>query len=71
MAAIDVLFNRAKRQLEELETLVNKLQEECNNSISSATGASLSASFGSMSTTLKDLEQFLKRDISQKDLHRG
>ena len=67
MPAIDVLLGRAGRQLSEIEQ--NLLLFDADPADSSHS-AGISASLGTLSSTLKDLEQFVKRETVHREKYK-
>jgi hypothetical protein len=67
MPAIDVLLGRANRQLSEIDQNLVHLSADPTDSSQSA---GISASLGTLSSTLKDLEQFVKRETIHRDKYK-
>jgi hypothetical protein len=67
MPAIDVLLGRANRQLSEIEQNLLHLSAD---PLDGTQSAGISASLGTLSSTLKDLEQFVRRETIHKDKYR-
>jgi hypothetical protein len=67
MPAIDVLLGRANRQLAEIEQNLSFFSAD---PVDGSHSAGISASLGTLSSTLKDLEQFVKRETVHKDKYK-
>jgi biotin synthase-related radical SAM superfamily protein len=67
MPAVDVLLSRVHKQFTEIEHNLQRLEEDPLDSICFA---SISATLGTLSRSISDLEQVLKRETTFKEQYR-
>lgn len=67
MPAVDVLISRVNRQLAEVEQSLRRLEEDLSDT---SCVASISASLGTLSRSMNDLEQVLKRETMFKEQYK-